>query len=309
MSSEALCDIIIINWNSGDLLNNCIKSIKEGKGVKLISKIYIVDNASIDNSINAINSFSDIHIIKNDKNLGFAAACNQGIYASNSKYILFLNPDTELLENSLLDSFLFMENNSDIDVLGVKHIDIKKVTQKSCSRFPTLKNYFYDIIGLSKIYPKFFNPATVMTDWDHEESKLVDQVMGAFMFVRRDSIDLYGKFDEQFFVYYEDLDFARRVWDRGGKIYYLSNIEIVHEGGGITSRVKDLRLFYSLRSRLLYGLKYFPKHHFVILLILTLTVEPFTRVINLLFKLKYSEILDIFKGYKMLYGYLIRTHI
>lgn len=309
MPSKTSCDIIIINWNSGDFLNNCVSSINRRRSNTLIPEIYIIDNASTDNSLDSIESANNIHIRKNKSNLGFAAACNQGIKESSSKYILFLNPDTELLENTLNDSIAFMENHSDIDVLGIKHVDRHGNTKKNCSRFPKLKNYFYDIVGLSKVCPSIFNPATIMTDWDHETSKFVDQVMGAFMITRRSSIDAFGNFDEHFFVYYEDLDFAHRVVDGGGKTYYLSDLEVYHHGGGTTSSFKDIRLFYSLRSRLLYCSKYFSKRHYASLLFLTVLVEPIARVIFLVIEMKLNEIADVLWGYKMLYGYLIRTYL
>lgn len=309
MPSKIYCDIIIINWNSGNFLNNCINSINENQNKKLISKIYVVDNASTDNSLTGIDSSYDIQIIKNRKNLGFAAACNQGIDASNSKYILFLNPDTELHENTLIDSTIFMENHSDIDVLGIRHTDMGGITKKSCSRFPTLKNYFYDIIGLSKIFPSLFKPATIMSDWDHEDSRFVDQVMGAFMITRRSSIDTFGKFDEQFFVYYEDLDFAHRIWAGGGKVFFLYDIEVYHHGEGTTSKFHSLRLFYSLRSRLLYSSKYFSRTHYASVFFLTVLVEPITRVIFQAIKLNFDEIISILKGYKMLYGHLIKKYL
>lgn len=307
MTSEMLCDIVIVNWNSGALLNNCVRSIFNVKNKNLIPSIIIVDNASADNSLDSIEPTDNVHIIRNDRNLGFAPACNQGIVASDSKYILFLNPDTELLENTLIDSITFLENHSEIDVLGIKHINNNGITKKSCSRFPTLKNYFYDIFGLSKVSPNIFNPATIMTDLDHETSRFVDQVMGAFMITRRSSIDAFGKFDEQFFVYYEDLDFAHRVRDGGGKTYYLSDVEVYHHGGGTTSSFKDIRLFYSLRSRLLYCSKYFSKPQYYSILFLTILIEPITRMIFLVMTVKLNEIPSLFKGYKMLYDFLIRA--
>ena len=139
-----------------------------------------------------------------------------------------------------------------------------------------------------------------MTDWNHSESRYVDQVMGAFMFMRHSVFEKVGFFDEQFFVYCEELDFSKRLSDLGGKSFYNTNIAAIHSGEGTTKSVKAFRLFLNTRSKLLYSKKHFSHSGFLLVWIGTYFIEPFSRTFFLLFSGKYKEIKAVFKGYQML---------
>jgi len=300
-------DIIIINWNSGKLLENCIKSIVNTVRESFKLQIIVVDNASIDDSLSFINKSNlPIKLIKNKENVGFARACNQALRYSKGNYILFLNPDTILKKDTLYKAIDIMESNPDISVLGCKQVDENGNIIPSCSRFPKLINYIYDILGLSKIWPKTFKPATIMIDWDHKDSRCVDHVMGSFMLIRRDVLKKVGNFDERFFVYLEDLDLSKRIIEMGGKIFYSTDLEIYHEGGGTSKKVKDRRLYYSLKSRIRYGYKHFKKIDAVLLFILTIVFEPFTRLFWSIIRIKLGEIKIIIKAYIMLYSDFVK---
>src|SRR4030095_14527094 len=137
--------------------------------------------------------------------------------------------DTCIDGASLQEATSFMDNNPPVTVLGLKHLDSKGNVAFSCSRFPKLKNHLNEIFGLSKLSPKIFNGASLMHDFDHLSSRCVDQVMGACMFIRRSIIDAIGFMDDRFFVFGEDMDFCKRVWHNGGKVYYNADISIIHE--------------------------------------------------------------------------------
>lgn len=295
-----MTDIVIINWNSGDYLQKCIHSIFSNTNEQFVNKVFIIDNNSSDNSLQKILSNDKIIIVKNKENRGFAKAANQGFYLSNTPYVLLLNPDTQLLHTTLKDCIAFMEKHDEIGILGCRLLSDDGKTSPSCARFPTPLKLFTDSIGLSKVFPSVFSPAILMTDWDHGKSRYVDQVMGAFMFMRRSIFDTIGFFDERFFVYCEELDFSKRFSESGGKSFYNTEITAIHSGEGTTKRVKAFRLFLNIRSRLQYSKKHFSRSGFLLVWVGTYFIEPFSRTFFLLFSGKYKEIKSVFKGYQML---------
>ncbi|MEO9021708.1 MAG: glycosyltransferase family 2 protein [Ginsengibacter sp.] len=295
-----MLDIVIVNWNSGDYLKNCIHSIFENNNVNFIKTVFIIDNNSKDASFEKINTKNKIHLIQNKENLGFAKACNQGFKLSTAPFVLLLNPDTQLLETTLEDCSNFMEANPEIDILGCHLLDDAGVTSPSCARFPTPVSIFIDCAGLSKIFPFLFKPAILMSDWDHKTSRYVDQVMGAFMFMRHSIFEKVGYFDERFFVYSEELDFSKRLSDMGGKSYYNTDITAIHSGQGTTISVKAFRLFLNLQSRLLYARKHFKNSGYLLVWFGTYFIEPFTRISFLLIKGKFKEVKSAIEGYRML---------
>ena len=295
-----MTDIVIVNWNSGDYLNQCINSIFVKENISLIGTIIVIDNNSFDSSLNKILSNDKIRIIKNNKNLGFARACNQGFRACTSKYVLLLNPDAQLKKNTLSDCDNFLELHSEIDILGCQLLNEFGSITASCSRFPSPKGFLIDAIGLSKLFPGYFKPGILMTDWNHKESRFVDQLMGAFMFMRRSIFEKVGYFDERFFVYFEEVDFSIRLKYLGGKSYFNSYINATHIGEGTTKSVKAYRLFLSLQSRMLYAKKHFTRMGILMTWITTFLIEPLSRIIFLFLQGKFREIASVIKGYFML---------
>ena len=184
--------------------------------------------------------------------------------------------------------------------MGVLHRDERGVIKASCSRKPIAIRIIWDVFGLSKILPKIFKPATVMSDFDHKTSRFVDQVMGAYMFMEKKVVDEITGFDERFFVYYEDADFALRASQKGYRSYYNSDIHIVHHGRGTTAKISDVSLFYNLRSRAQFVLKHEGVLCSFVVMFFTITIEPFTRILhNLLVNPKENK--NTVKAFKLLY--------
>src|SRR6185437_12163713 len=295
-----MIDIIIVNWNSGDYLEKCINSLFTTNNILSINKVFIIDNNSKDSSVNKIELNKRIKIIRNKVNTGFSKACNQGFQLSTSSYLLLLNPDTQLLNNTIADCVTFMNQNNEIDILGCQLLnDDGKITH-SCSRFPTPLGILSDSLGLSKIAPSIFKPGIIMTNFDHKESRYVDQLMGAFMFMRKSVFEKIGYFDERFFVYYEEVDFSKRLAQKGGKSFFNADIKAIHTGEGTTSSVKGFRLFLNVRSRLQYAKKHFNFPGYCCVWVSTFFIEPITRSFFLIFSGKLSVIPDLFKGYRLL---------
>lgn len=300
-------DIIIVNWNAGNLLLNCIKSIQKSIN-GFVYTIYIIDNCSTDDSLAQIENMSEkVQIIRLSGNLGFSKACNFGAKKGNSPYLLFLNPDTEVFPDSIIKSLQFLMNNPDIGILGVKHVDENGKTRKSCSRFLTFQNSIFSILGFSKFFPSLFKPATLMSEWDHEVSKKVDQVMGAYMLLRRSDFEQLNGFDERFFVYYEDMDLAKRILNIKKTSFYNSEISIYHKGEGTTDSIPSTRLVYVTKSKLEYAKKHWPKANYTLLIIFTFILEPWTRSVFLLIQGKMSYIPGTFKAFFTLFNNLFKS--
>ncbi len=300
-----MISIILVNWNSGDQILKCIQSILKYCSNMSI-EIIVIDNASTDESAKLLldSRFDglEFQLILNDKNRGFATACNQGAKLSSGDYYLFLNPDTELYEGSLRIPLAYIseKENEDVGILGIQLVDEYENISRTCARFPTLQNLLIAILGLSKI-SWFKKYSYLMVNWNHKSNQQVDQVIGAFFFVRKTVFDLLAGFDERFFVYYEEVDFSYRAKKLGWKTFYLSEARAFHSGGGTSYQVKALRLFYSLRSKILYGFKHFSTLEAFTLLFSILFIEFFTRILYSIIKTSKSDFLNTIKGYQMLY--------
>jgi N-acetylglucosaminyl-diphospho-decaprenol L-rhamnosyltransferase len=297
-------DIIIVNWNSGEQLRRCIESIvscnKEGY---VLNQIIVVDNASRDESMDKLNVFDlPLSVIANAENRGFAVACNQGARGSEADYMLFLNPDTCLFSDSLHKPLSFMERpeNECFGIVGMQLVDSKGKVGRTCARFPTPAMLFSKMLGLNYLFPLRF-PVHFMAEWDHEESAEVNHVIGAFFLVRRLLFEKLNGFDERFFVYMEDLDFSLRIHQAGSRSFFLADVQTYHAGGGTSAQIKATRMFYSLRSRILYGYKHFDWFSATLLMAGTLFVEPLSRLALAIGRRSAKEAKETIRGYIMLW--------
>lgn len=295
--------IVIVNWNSGEQLRNCLDSINNIDDVETyIDKVVVVDNASSDGSYNIKMDLKyALKAIKNTNNMGFAHACNQGAYVCSSKYIIFLNPDTRLFKTTINELDVFIAGKkADIKVVGIKLVNDKKEVSKTCSRFPSKRKALYKAIGMNKIFPTM---GMEMKEFNHTSSRSVDQVMGAFFVVENEFFRDMKGFDERFFVYYEEVDFCKRTVDSGYRVFFYADAKAYHKGGGTSSQVLDKRLFYINRSYLEYEKKHNGSVAWIIAFMIQL-LEYFTRAIILFISGQKSGIHDLNKAYAMLFGYV-----
>jgi len=296
-----MLSIVIVNWNAGHQLRDCISSIRDLHG-DVLTRIVVVDNASSDDSLNGIEFLGiPVTIIRNESNFGFAAACNQGAAIATTPYLLFLNPDTRLYENSLDTPLSFMANpeNAKIGICGIQLINESGQVDRSCARFPTPLVFLLQSVGLNKL-PGLRRFSLHRTDWDHATTRTVDHVIGAFFLVRRSLFEQLQGFDERFFVYLEDLDFSRRAHLNGWQSVYLTRAQAFHAGGGTSKQVKAARLFYSIRSRLLYGFKHFSPAAAWAVLAVTILLEPISRIVFSVVRANWRDAFYTLQGYRML---------
>lgn len=278
---RASLDIIIVNWNTGTQLQECLESITaSGLSSLDIQRVVVVDNASTD----GIDIQLDTHrlplvLIRNNTNRGFAAACNQGASGSHAQFLLFLNPDTRIAPDTLEKAVDQLQCLAEQDV-GILSVALHRVDGSlacTCARFPTLPIILCEMLGLSRLFPELF-PGHFMTRRDPATSGVVDQVIGAFFLVHRNLFEELAGFDERFFVYYEEVDFAKRAREKGRLCFYFAGAAAVHEGGGSSRQAGSNRLFYLLRSRLLYCRKHLGWTRAAVLTLATLIVEPWVRL-------------------------------
>lgn len=300
-----LVDIVVVNWNSGNQLRDCLASI-DFRADSYCGTATVVDNNSSDNSIAlASTPSSPVKIIAAGENYGFAKACNIGALHGDGEYLLFLNPDARLEPETLASciSFLESEDGANVGVLGPKLVDEHGVVHKGCARFPGWWTYVSKGLGLDLVAPRLFPPVQLQ-EFDHLETRDVDHVIGAAYFIRRGLFDELGGFDERFFVYLEDLDLSLRVRRAGWRVLYFAEAQAYHKGGGVSEQVKAERLFYSLRSRIAYARKNFSKIGAMLVIGSAGGPEFVTRVARALLRRSKGEVRDTLRAYRMLYGAL-----
>ena len=304
------CTAILVNWNAGIQLAEAVASLARFHQGRVAAAV-IVDNASTDDSLVRIAALTDLpfplHVIRNPTNRGFAAACNQGAARADADGLLFLNPDTRLFADSLAVPLAYLQDpaHATIGIAGIQLVDAHDHVARSCARFPTLAVFIAQAMGASRL-PGLRRWNTHMTDWSHDRTTNVDHVIGAFYLIRRALFTQLGGFDERFFMYLEDLDLSQRAARAGFRCAYLTEARAFHAGGGTSHQVQARRLFYALRSRLLYAFKHLPPWQGWVLLTVTLLLEPISRSVSALCRGNLRAVGHTGQALGLLYGDLPR---
>jgi GT2 family glycosyltransferase len=245
--------IIIVNWNTREILRGCLVSIfKQTKDINV--EVIVVDNASSDESAEMVKiEFPDVVLITNTENRGFAAANNQGMQLAVGRYILLLNPDTIVLERAIQKTISFADNHPDIGVTGCQVWLNENDIQQTCFSFPSLSGLILQEMGLRRLFPKsrFFG-RTKYGWWDRTTQRDVDVVSGMYMLVRRGAIEQVGLMDEDYFVYAEETDWCYRFWKAGWRCVFSPEARIIHLDGGSKSTAQiSIRMFVQQQKSLL----------------------------------------------------------
>lgn len=257
--------IIIVNYNVRQFLENALASVYRAmEGVQ--GEVFVVDNASDDGSVEMVTAkFPHVYLIENKANVGFAKANNAALKRAKGKYLLLLNPDTIVQEDTIKVMINFFDENPDAGLAGCKILNPDGSFQLPCRRsFPTPWVAFTKIFGLSALFPKskLFGKYN-LTYLSEDETFEVDAISGSFMFLRRDVYEAVGGLDESFFMYGEDLDWCYRVAKGGYSVYYVHATQIIHFKGESTRRseIDEIRTFY--RAMQLFVEKHFSSSMFV----------------------------------------------
>lgn len=255
--------VIIVNYNVKHFLEQCLYSVfKALKNIE--SEVFVVDNNSVDGSVALIKQkFPQVKLIVNTINTGFSVANNQAIKISKGKYVLLLNPDTVVQEDTFEKTLAFMEAHPEAGGLGIKMLDgLGNFLPESKRGLPTPAVAFFKIFGLSKLFPgsKKFGQYH-LTYLDKNKTHQVDILSGAFMLMRKEALDKVGLLDETFFMYGEDIDLSYRITQGGYKNYYFAQSSIIHYKGESTkkSSVNYVLVFY--KAMAIFAKKHFSKNH------------------------------------------------
>lgn len=254
--------IVIISWNMLPFLKVLLPSLYSNSQGFTFELIFI-DNNSADGTADFIKeNYPDIILHQNPKNLGVAPSRNQGLKMSRGRYILILDADMELVENSILKMFQYMEQNNACGLLGCKLVDSKLELQYTCKRFPSISTLFlrrlerFDSVKKSKKLNYH-----LMSEWDHNSIIDVDYVIGACQFFRREVMKKIGYYDDTIFYGPEDIDYCLRVWNSGWSVRYYPFTKIIHHEQRITKQ----KVFSAITFKHLKGIIYFfRKYHYKI---------------------------------------------
>ncbi len=268
MSSALQPDIsfVIVSFNTRELLRECLTSLNE-RSAGITKEVYVVDNVSRDGSADMIaNDFPDVHLVRSDTNLGFAAANNRALPLCTGRYVVLLNSDAFLHDGAIQQAIHYMDAEPQIGLGGARLVGRDGSWQPSARMFPSVLNDFLTLSGLADKYPssRFFGRFD-RTWADYNEPADVDWVPGAFSIIRRDVLEQVGYFDEIFFLYYEEVDLCRRIKRAGFLVRYWPDVVVTHLGGESSKTVTTLTFsrsgsqltLWRMRSALLY----YRKHH------------------------------------------------
>lgn len=250
-----MCDlsIVIVSWNTRELLNQCLRSIKEGcGGLKL--ELLVVDNASSDGTAEmVVQDFPEVTLIRNETNLGFARANNIGMRAATAKCICLINSDVTVPPGCLQSMLKYMEKTPSIGLLGPKMLAPGGVASPSCMRSPSLLIALVHALGLSRV---FKSRSLHMTNLDYTTVQEVDVLNGWFWMARSTAVAKVGMLDPRFFMYGEDKDWCKRFHDAGWRVVFYPEVEATHYGGG-SSRRAPIRFYLEMQRA---NLQYWKLH-------------------------------------------------
>lgn len=262
--------VVIVSWNVRDLLRRCLASVlsapqpADGDLAPLPDReptleIIVVDNASADGSPDMVRAeFPQVRLIANPDNRGFTAGNNQGLVESTGRFLLLLNPDTEIVGDALSTMMAYMDAHAEVGALGPRLCYPDGSPQPSRRRFPTLATALVESTVVQEWWRD--NPLLrryYMADTPDEAIQPVDWVVGACLLVRREVYDQVGGLDEGFFMYSEEMDWCKRIQDAGWKVVYLPTARVIHHEGKSSEQVVPARHIHFQSSKV----RYFRKHH------------------------------------------------
>ena len=299
--------IIILSYNTKDLLKQCLMSIVDSlqltaDGSRLATEIIVVDNASVDGSVQEVKNLKfdienslpckglkiknlKLKIIENDQNYGFAKGNNQGLKEAKGAYVMLLNSDTIVKEDSLVKLVNFLNDHQEIDVVGPKLLNNDGTPQANCGRFPSLW------VSFVMLFKEHFGGSDIVRR-SPKESKVVDWLMGAAFVARKKVFNAIGGLDENIFMYMEEIEWFYRVRKAGFKTYFFKDSEIIHLGRGSSKSGKREPILNIYK-----GLIYFYKKH-----------KTFPELLILKTLLKLKAAVSIFIGYVKNDLYLKETY-
>lgn len=248
--------IVIVNYKSKGHALNCVKSIKEADwgflGGKLRYEIFVVDNNSGDNIGEILEwQYPDVIFIQNSENIGMGGGNNVGMKKARGEYIVVMNPDTIAIKDVFARLFEYMEANPEVGIVGPQLLAPDKSIQASCHRWYRPMTFFYRRTFLKRF--KFAQKDLdrfLMKDFDHKREFKVDWLQGSFLFCRKSALDETGYFDERFFMYLEDTDLCRRMWEKKWRVVYYPKVQVIHNHTRASFQIAWYAFFLNKMARI-----------------------------------------------------------
>ncbi len=251
--AEPHLSILIVSWNTRDLLARCLDSLyRHPPGVPF--EVVVVDNASSDGSAEMVRQFGHpVRLVENQENVGFAAPNNQAIALSRGRYLLLLNPDTEVRPQALASMVAYLADHADVGGLGPRLLNPDGSHQVSCYPAPTLSREFWRLFHLDALRPLGTYPQRM---WQSREPLDVEVIQGACLMLRREALKEVGLLDERYYIYSEEVDLCLRLRRAGWRLVWLPGAQVVHYGGQSTRQASAPMFLHLYHSKVLY----FRKH-------------------------------------------------
>ena len=257
VSGQPDLSVVVLSWNTQELTRACLKTLL-GREHGLDLEVIVVDNASKDGSVEMVaGEFPEALLVCNSENNGYAGGNNQGMARARAPYVLLLNSDTEVNGDAFSRLLSFLRDHPDHGAVAPRLSNPDGSVQRACMTFPNLMvGLLYD--SMWDRWRKRCAPVRryFMEDFDHEHSRDVDQPPGAAFLVRREVIEQVGDFDENLWLFFNDVDLCKRITRAGWKIHYLAETEILHHGGSSTKKFPDFVRTWNLNR-----VRYYRKHH------------------------------------------------
>ncbi len=255
MSSVRL-SVVVLSWNTRELTLACLGSLLRERP-RHAREIVVVDNASEDGSADAIAALDGVRLLRNDKNRGYAGGNNQGAEAANGEYVCLLNSDTDVHPGALDRLVDFLIDNESHGAVAPKLVNLDGTVQRACMRFPGLLTALCYDTFLARFWPgSWVDDRYHMRDFDHQSSRDVDQPPGACFAMARAEYLAMGGLDEELFLFFNDVDLCKRLWQRGRRIHYLAAAEVTHHGGASTKGYRSFVVTW-FRNRIAYYRKHY----------------------------------------------------
>lgn len=253
MTGQLDLTVVVVSYNTCDLLAECLESLKPNA---VATEVIVIDNASRDGSAELVRKrFPHVRLVENKSNVGYAAANNQGIRTARGRHVLFLNPDTRVEKGALDHMISYLEREEDVGAVGLRLLNADGSLQPSGQNFPTLASALGELLPIPAAWRRRFRGPIVRRDYTQVCE--VDEVSGAAMGVRRKALDEVGPFDQEFVFLGEDIDLCWRLRKAGWKVMYLPTASVIHYGGQSQDKVSPYAI--SLLSQRSYYLL-FCKH-------------------------------------------------
>jgi len=261
--------VVIVNWNTGDLLSQCVASLRQARPSLSMELVVVVDASTVGRVRDLLREEDGLPLIRHTSNLGFARACNRGIRESRGRCILLLNPDTRVLPGSPEAMLAFMDAHPEAGAAGPALLNPDGSLQPSGGRFPTLRGLLAIHPIIARLFPA---PEDPLRRRDFSQVAEVEEVSGACLLIRRSAWEAVGLLDEAFFLYFEEVDWCLRLKQQGWKVYYVPQARVIHHWRSRTDPDPQAQL-YHLRSQRYFVRKHFGRGPFLLLTAVCIVVH------------------------------------